>query len=313
MKKWSRVVAEETMRVVFSGVAVDDGTIDARQLGSSLVNLADAVGSAHSAVRFPDMPSPVITIRETGQGSFWIELVVSVEQGALQTVTDGLTGKYVEAALNLSGLVGLVVVALSSVKGRKGRKAKRIEESSAKDVVKVEYIDGTKIEYPAAVWRVMENPNFQKSARGLVRPVTTDGISHMEISATDDAERESVTITKDEFKDFEIPETDGPESITSEAEIYVSPVTVEFSAGKKWRLNDGDRDLQATIIDADFLARVDSGATSINKLDMFKVLLRTDQTIMPNGRPRTEHTVVQVLKHNRAGHAGQQSPLPMPE
>lgn len=316
MLKWRRVVAEESLRVTFDGPGVTDGTINARQLGLSLVNLADAITSAHAAVRSGDLPAPTINIRETGEGSFWVDLTVLVESGAVQSVIEALAGKYSTAAANLGGIVGLTVSAMGFLKWRKGRKVKRAERLPAPDAqpdpitgitaaesVRVEFVDGTVATIPAAVWAASESANFQKAARDTVRPAASQGIDYIKIEHTDSlyTQNEELTVTNEEVEYFDLPEPDEPTETTSTYKALVSPHAINFEKGKKWRLSDGERSFLAAIADEDFAREVDNGRIHIGKHDSFRVTLQETITAHKSSRPKTSITVLKVLEHISAG------------
>jgi hypothetical protein len=316
MLKRARVVAEESLRVTFDGPGVTGGTINARQLGLSLVNLADAITSAHAAVRSDDLPAPTINIRETGEGSFWVDLTVLVESGPVQSVIEALAGKYSTAAANLGGIVGLTITSMGFLKWRKGRKVKKTERIAAPDAqpdpitgivpaesVRVEFVDGTVATIPAAVWAASESANFQKAARDTVRPAASQGIDSVKIEHTDSAysQNEELTVTNDEVEFFDLPEPEEAVETTSTYKALVSPHAINFEKGKKWRLSDGERSFLATIADEDFAREVDNGRIHIGKHDSFRVELQESITAPKSSRPKTAITVLKVLEHISAG------------
>lgn len=316
MLKKRRVVAEESLRVTFDGPGVTDGTINARQLGLSLVNLADAITSAHAAVRSDSVPAPSINIRETGEGSFWVDLTVVVESGAVQSVIEALAGKYSTAAANLGGIVGLTVSAMGFLKWRRGRKVKKAERVAAPNAqpdpitgivaaesVRIEFVDGTVATIPAAVWAASESANFQKAARDAVRPASTQGIDYIQIRHTDSlySQDEELTVTNEEVEYFDLPDPDEATETTSTYKALVSPHAINFEKGKKWRLSDGERSFLAAIADEDFAREVDNGRIHIGKHDSFRVTLQETITTQKSSRPKTSITVLKVLEHISAG------------
>jgi hypothetical protein len=311
-----RIVAEESLRVTFDGPGVTGGTINARQLGLSLVNLADAITSAHAAVRSEDLPAPTINIRETGEGSFWVDLTVLVESGPVQSVIEALAGKYSTAAANLGGIVGLTITAMGFLKWRKGRKVKKTERLTPPDAkpdpvtgivaaesVRVEFVDGTIATIPAAVWAASESANFQKAARDTVRPAASQGIDFIKIQHTDSAysQNEELVVTEAEVEYFDLPEPEAAVETTSRYNALVSPNAINFEKGKKWRLSDGERSFLATIADEDFAREVDKGRIHIGKHDSFRVELQESITAERNSRPKSSITVLKVLEHISGG------------
>ena len=304
-------MTEEFLRITFDGPSITYGTIDARILGSSLVNLSDAITSAHAAIRADAIPSPNIQIRETGEGSFWVDLLVVVESGAVQSVVDSLSGKYATAAANLGGIVGLTVASMSFLKFRKGRKVKRTERFPAPDAqpdltkgttpteyVKVEFVDGTIATIPAAVWTASESANFQKAARDTVRAAASPDINYIKLQhiGSTYADNEELTVTDQDIGSFDLPESEEPTETISTYNALVNPTTINFEKGKKWRLREGDRSFLAKIEDEDFARELDNGRIHIGKHDSFRVTLRETITAHVSARPKTTISVLKVLE-----------------
>lgn len=294
------------MRVTFSGPGISSGSIDARELGRTLVGLADAVHAVQAVKAAPETPRASLTITATGEGSFWVDLALVVESGAVQAAVDALTGKYMDAGLNVSAVVTVVLGAFAYMKRRKGREVTRVAEIPNSDRVKVHHEDGTVEDIPADVWLVAKNSAFQKAAKQTVAPLAKDGIDAMSIETKDPAViAEPVTIEKTNYRDFQVTDDSEPEPSSRTDEMYVSPVAPNFEHGKSWRLNDGASNISAHIEDDEFLERIDEGLLRVGPKDTFKVLLRTDQEVLDTGKIRTTYTVVQVLRRVIAGEQGE--------
>ena len=71
----------------------------------------------------------------------------------------------------------------------------------------------------------------------------------------------------------------------------IAPV---FKEDNKWRLSDGNSNLNVSIMDKEFLDRVDARKVSFYKGDLLKCKIRTTQWKSENGL-KTEHEVLQVI------------------
>lgn len=305
MKK-QRIVAEGAMRITFSGPGVLSGAIDARELGRTLVSLSDAFHLAQALKNEPEAPKAALTITATGEGSFWVDLLLVVESGAVQAALDALTHKYTEAALNLTTIVGTVFGTFAFIKNRKGKKVIKVEPASDPSRVIVRHSDGTTENIPSDVWLLAKNPAFQKAAKETVKPLSKPGIDEMKMEATEvKGAIEPLQLVKSDYKDFQLTDDSEPEPLSRTEEVYVTPVAANFERGKPWRLSNGANTISAAIEDAEFLQKIDDGLLRIGPTDNFKVLLRTDQEVTGAGKLKSTYAVEQVLRRLVPGEQGE--------
>jgi len=79
----------------------------------------------------------------------------------------------------------------------------------------------------------------------------------------------------------------------------IAPV---FKDDNKWRLSDGNSTLNVSIMDKEFLERVDARKESFYKGDLLRCKIRTLQWRTENGL-KTEHEVLQVIDHIQSGYS----------
>lgn len=306
MAKRRRILADNSVRITFRGDGVTDGSIDARQLGQSLIGLADTFQTARAITADQEAPQLAAKITATGAGSFWVDITLVTESGAVQAVLDTLSGKVATAAINLQEFLGWVAAAYLFIKNKNGRRvvaSKELPEDPGQ--IEVTLDDATTTVIASKVYDLIKDTGFQKAAKESVKALAQDGVDEIRIQPrnADDSD-DLITIKAEDYKAFTRIDNEPIELVNKIDEMIVSPNSVSF-VGKQWQLNDGDASFSAGIEDQEFLDRISKGALRIGGNDMFKVLLRTEQQIAPNGKLKTIRTVVQVLDVIRGGTQGE--------
>lgn len=306
MAKRRRILADNSVRITFKGNGVSDGSIDARQLGQSLIGLADTFQTARAITADPEAPKLAAKITATGAGSFWVDITLITESGAVQAVLDTLNGTVANAATNLADMVEWVALAFLFIRDKKGRRvvaAKELPEDPGQ--VEVTLDDATTTVIASKVYDLIKDTGFQKAAKESVKALAQDGVDEIRIQPRNaDGPDDLIAIKAEDYKAFTRIDNEPIELINKTDEMIVSPNSVSF-VGKQWQLNDGESSFSAGIEDQDFLDRISKGALRIGGNDMFRVLLRTEQLIGPNGKLKTIRTVVQVLDVIRGGTQGE--------
>lgn len=299
-------MADNSVRITFKGNGVSDGSIDARQLGQSLIGLADTFQTARAITADKEAPKLAAKITATGAGSFWVDITLITESGAVQAVLDTLNGTVANAATNLADMVEWVALAFLFIRDKKGRRvvaAKDLPENPGQ--VEVTLDDATTTVIASKVYDLIKDTGFQKAAKESVKALAQDGVDEIRIQPRNaDGPDDLIAIKAEDYKAFTRIDNEPIELINKTDEMIVSPNSVSF-VGKQWQLNDGESSFSAGIEDQDFLDRISKGALRIGGNDMFRVLLRTEQLIGPNGKLKTIRTVVQVLDVIRGGTQGE--------
>lgn len=307
MKTRRRIVAENAVRITFKGPGVDDGSIDARQLGRSLVGISDAFQTARSITCDPESPQTSVRITATGEGSFWVDITLVADSTLVQATIDALSGKAATAAANLTAILTVAFGAIAFIKKKAGKVVKASRPlPSDPDKTEIVYDDSTTEVVDSAVWNVAKNTNFQKAAKESLKAVTAKGIDQVQLSPQDRTSGiPAVSVKKADYSSFVRIDNEPDELVDKTEELLVSPLSISFEDGKRWRLTDGDSTFSAFIEDEDFLSRIDNGLVRIGKNDNFKVLMRVEQKILPDKSIRTTRTVLQILDYIKGGEQGE--------
>lgn len=283
--------------LIYEGPAVESGVMDVRDLAPALLAFGNVVEAINRIVNGENATTKV-QVKTVGAGSFAIGLDVTV--AFLQSVRDFLVGPDATAATNLIGILTggpiLGVGAIALIKKLRGR-VPSVTRSKDGRRVEVE-IDGVSIDVDEVVARVSIDVSVRAALERVVaEPLASEGIDAVVIRSSDHLER----IEKPEGFAFRPP-------IDREAGAYeyryrapFSIVSLSFKQGNKWRLNDGRTTLNVTVVDSDFLRRVDASEIAFSKGDILICDVRVETRERPGGL-HAEFFIERVIEHRRPAH-----------
>lgn len=278
-------MAEEQLRIVYDGPAVDAGRMDVRELAPSLLALADLFHQAQAQL-YPEDPRITVELRATEEGSFVADIsVVHSFMDHFRTIFGGDTATATANLIALGGFVGGVLTAIVKLAGRAIRNRRRL----ANGMTRLELEDGTFLELPSQVVEMLERALILKLARDFIQPLRRDDMEQIRVQHRDT----QVAITSGDVPAFDRPlEEDVLVDTTST--MILSVVSLAFDPDNKWRLSDGHNRFYVTINDQEFLGRVQRDEERFAKGDYLEVDLRIVQTQEPDGRIRTERFAERV-------------------
>lgn len=293
-------MAEEHFVLRYDGEAIIDGRIEARDLGLSLVGMADLLHVAQSKddqLATEDLVS--LKVQATEEGSFEIDLILSAMGSVWDVIRNTLTTDDVGAVANLAALLELSRQTISQIKTHGGKTVKEYSEAD-EDTVLVSFTDGTQAAMGRDTFLIWNDRKARKSAYELVKPLERDGVDTLEIK--DDANGEpKVTVTKADLDSFShIPELPNVPLEDEKADVYVTLVNVGLGGGKGWRFDDGEREFRAEIEDAEFLEAVLGGQLNFAAGDEARVFLRHERRQTPK-TVRSDYFIELVRRVRRPG------------
>jgi hypothetical protein len=286
-------MSKATLQIVYDGEALQNGTMDVRDLAPALL----AVGQLFDAANFAlngERAKVSVHVRATTEGSFQIDL--EVVQSLIDQAASFLAGDAVVAALNLKELLFGTVLAGGGViwliKRLRGGKPDRIERVS-QDTVRLTFGTET-FDVPIKLLRLYQDIAVRSSVERIVKePLEKPGIEEFKViegSAT------VVEVHTGELDSFKRPEFEDRPLLDDIRRSAFSIVSLAFKEDNKWRLHDGNNQISATIADQDFLAKVDRNEVSFAKGDVLVCMVRVKQTQTESGL-KTEYVVETVIEH----------------
>lgn len=274
---------ETSLRLKYSGPAVDSGAMDVYQVSANMIAFSDFMVVA-AKISFGEQIEARAEVAGFGRGSFITHLIFNFA-GEAATIF---------AALTVDQLLTIVNEAFEIWKHLKGEPPKSVEQVNSQ-AVKVTNNNGQIIQVQTQSLNLVFNEKASEAVKQFVREqLAKDGIDSIEI----ETEKKDVIATATQSDAYSFQPVRPIEAITDTTIqmtlIVEAPV---FKDGNKWRLSDGQSSFFADIVDIDFLSRVDSGEL-FGKGDLMRVDLRITQE-RAGIKISTERTVLKVHEHRR--------------
>ncbi len=289
-------MAEEHFRVIYDGAAVDDGEMDAAQLASSLLALANLLKTADGITTGEHDRLSVRVRADVRRGSFDVGMAVHWKDAVLAWAMTPAGG----ATLSVLGFLGFTLKDLVKAGGsgviqvvrwlRSRRIASRTRNGDGSVTIVAE--DGEELVVDQQVARLADDAGVRQTLERFTEPLREDGI---ELIRIEPSKGEGETITADEADYFRAVSGSAPTS-SSEFDATYQIKRLFFERGRKWRLSNGAQTIQAEIVDAEFWAGVDASDLSFAKEDYLVCRVRMDQWLTPSGL-RTEYIILEVIDH----------------
>ncbi len=273
--------------------------MDVRDLAPALLAVGQLFDAANKELN-GDKVTVNVSVTATSEGCFKVNLEVA--QRLLDQAINVLSGDFVTAALNLKELliggsivaVGLIVF----VKQTRGKALGKVKDIGGGKCLVA--IDGQSFEISADVLRLYQIPAIRQALERFVAdPLAKEGIDKFTAS---DSEHEC-TVSKYEGPYFRSDTMPAELLVDNTSEVLFSIVSLRFSEGNRWRLNDGNFSLTAIIADDEFLEKIERNEISFSKGDLLRCRTRTQQYRATSGLS-TIYTVEKVVEHIQSQQLG---------
>lgn len=285
-------MSEDHFRLVYDGIAVEDGEMEIAQLAPSLLALGKLLESVDALV-YGDPGRVRVKVRaDVRRGSFDVGIALDF----VHTVTAWLSSPAAAAVGTLVTITGLTIKdqavgLIQLVRWLKGRRVKGktfIEDGN----VRIETSDDDSIVVSPPVARLVDDPNIRQQLERFTEPLRQDGVSQIRFTT---ANGPGETIRSDEAQSFAATAGTDP---TSQARFRATYQIkrLYFERGKKWRLSNGAQTILAEITDEHFWASVEAALVAFSADDYLLCEVRMDQWLGPAGL-KTEYVVEQVIEH----------------
>lgn len=281
-------MAELAFDLKYDGPALENHEMDVRDLAPALL-AAGVLFQAANAAAHPLDPPVGVNVRAMSEGSFLVQLKLAYDGARDALVSDDVTAGV--ALLTLVTTVGGLIRHLAQ---KHRSPVLRTEASETPGMIRVSYADGTVLEVPPDALRLERDVRVRRSLADMVGPLDSEGVTTLELR------REEITISSIERADVEAFRADLPEAAAellsdSVREVYLTILSATFQEDRKWRLSDGMSSFYASLLDADFIAKINAGER-FSKQDVLHCNVRTRQW-RDEGGLHSEVEVLEVIEH----------------
>ncbi len=296
-------MAEEKFHISYSGPALEEGTMDVRELAPALLALGKLCEESNRVIN-GDKATVGVRVKSNFQtGSFEVDL--QLIQGISDQIAALFSSENIAAANQLLKLLGIGGGAgafglwqlLKRLKGKFPEKSTELKDGN----VVLEYEDGTtsaRVTVKSGVIQLFRDRMVREEVNKVVEPLRKKGIEKVKFQ--DDGESSA---SKQEVDFFKVPNVEGQDEVIDDrtTEQVFSITSLSFKEENKWRLSDGTNIFLVDMEDQEFLAKINNNEEVFAKGDLLKIRLRVVQYRKPNGDLKTFHTALEVLDHRFAG------------
>jgi hypothetical protein len=207
-----------------------------------------------------------------------------------------LAGTEFTAALNLKELVVGTFGASSGliwlIKSLKGRKPEKITKTGT-GTVRIT-LDGESFDVPLKLLRLYQDLAVRSAVERVVRqPLEKPGIDHVRFLSN---KRIVASVGKEAAQLYSTPEVEEKTLIDDRRRAAYSIVALAFKEDNKWRLHDGNNQINVLIKDGEFLNKINNNMISFSKGDVLICDVKVSQKQTKTGLA-TEYVVEHVVEH----------------
>jgi hypothetical protein len=293
---------QEHLRVIYDGPALQQNTMDVRDLAPALLAIGDIFQEANYVLNGERAKITVQVKASFQTGCFGIDL--QVVQSFMDQVTDIFSNRNVTTAKQILDWIGItpkeVAVGvggglfwlIKKLRGRKPKLVKLLDNGSVEI-----FVDDESFAIEQEVLELYRHFKLRKALQAAItNPMEREGIDSF---AVETEKGRFVEVTKREAGWFVAPVLEAENIDQSELETNLQLVNIAFRDDNKWRFSDGAGTFYAAIEDDRFISQVDKNEISFSKGDILRVRLHKRQWLSGEDM-KTEYTVKEVLSHRKA-------------
>lgn len=276
--------------IYYDTKSTDNHTIDAEELGNSIVSFAKSIKQADRLINGPDS-NITIDVKAHKPGSFGVEFeVIQVLENAKNVL------EYLGVASAAGAITGGSLIAL--IKNIGSRKVTgTLKKTDGKSVIQLN--DGEEIECDSTLEELATNPVFRQHYENVFfNPVKHDDAAVISIQDNDGSEIEKIELS--EVESFKKIDSRSIDSATEQVIKNIRFTQINFDSGSKgWRAEvpGVEKDVAVKVADEAFLSGVDKSETALVKGSLFEVKLEVKTFYKINKSPTYKYTILKVMRH----------------
>ncbi|WP_339530998.1 hypothetical protein [Pseudomonas mucidolens] len=285
--------------LVYDGPALDEHRMDVRALAPALLAMGDLVERANMILNGEQVTVSVDVHASFKAGSFGIDMELA--QSLWQKVLDLTSGQSVVGIATICTLLGFSVRdsckgVIQVIKWLRGRGVTRIEPLES-GVVRL-FVGDEHMDTEERVLKLVQDYKLRRALEGVItEPLERDGITSV---STVEGDQVIMHVERSESYYFKAP---APQDETLGEDTYIANLQVlnlAFQDDNKWRFTEGGGNIfYATVLDSEFLKRVQLNLEQFAKDDIIRASVRRTQRITKDGL-RAEYEVLKIMEHRSA-------------
>ena len=280
--------------------------MDVRELAPSLLALGDLI-QASNRILNRERASVLLQVKgEFKTGSFPVGLVVDqslsiidyakellLQYPQIKDAKDILEILFFYVGLPVSGALS-VIKFLKWLKNRVPNQSQIVFNTESMAVTI--NLDGESKAVTKDVYDIAMSPQAREAIDRMVAPLKRPGIDTLDISETEDGEPVE-QISKDDLGALTFEQLEGETLLDTTRDSVLAIIRLSFKPEHKWGFSDGSSKISAKILDFRFWDQIQRGEVKFSKGDQILVRLRTRSYRTPTGDLKSEHFVVEVVRH----------------
>ena len=281
---------ETQFSVIYGGEALEDGTIDAKDLAPALLAFAELIDETAPLTDGSASHYSLRVRADFERGSFEIHLEIAKLYERFVSLFTGPDATAWSAFFQILGISGAFGI-FQLLKRAKGRKPTTVTIETSQ-TVKLTFDGEDPVSVERAVFSLFNNPRARKAIEAIIKPLFGRGIDLFKLRHKG---RDTVEVTEAEAPYFIAP-TEHEGKTIAEVDTRLVLLAPSFKPGNKWRVSDGGRSIFVAIEDTGFEQAVQAGNESFRKGDILHVRLQTRQWL-DGTELKAEHAIVRVHRH----------------
>lgn len=285
--------------LVYDGPALEEHRMDVRALAPALLAMGDLVERANLILNGEQAKVSVDVHASFKAGSFGID--VGLAQSLWQKVLDLTSGQSVVGIATICTVLGLsakdgVKGVIQVIRWLRGRGVTRIEPLSS-GIVRL-FVGDEFLDTEEQVLKLVQDYKLRKALEGVItEPLEREGITSV---STVEGKQVAMHIERSESVFFKAPL---PKDETLGADTYVASLQVlnlAFQDDNKWKFTEGGGStFYATVLDEEFLKRVQLNQEQFAKDDIIRATVRRTQRLTKDGL-KADYEVLEIMEHRSA-------------